>query len=147
MTRASFVVKDGTYRWFLVRGNPIEDQSGKIVRWFEATTDIDAQRRLVHDLSENVEYVRLLTEVLPAALWTAAPDGTAPSLSKNFYELTGHDSYRPLETWAEALHPDDHEVLQRMSAASRAVDLSRMRIGCEPSTGAVAGITPKHHPF
>jgi PAS domain S-box-containing protein len=33
------------------------------------------------------------------------------SLSKNFYELTGHDSNRPPETWVEALHPDDREVL------------------------------------
>jgi PAS domain S-box-containing protein len=105
-------VKNGTYRWFLVRGNPVEDRSGKIVRWFGTTTDIDAQRRLVQDLSENVEYVRLLTEVLPAVLWTAAPNGTVLSLSKNFYELTGHDSNRPPETWVEALHPDDHEVLE-----------------------------------
>jgi PAS domain S-box-containing protein len=105
-------VKNGTYRWFLVRANPIEERCGRIVRWFGTTTDIDAQRRLVQDLSENVEYVRLLTEVLPAVLWTATPNGTVLSLSKNFYELTGHDAHRPPETWVEALHPDDHKVLE-----------------------------------
>ena len=105
-------VKDGTYRCFLVRANPIKDQSGDIIRWFGATTDIDAQRRLVQDLSENVEYVRLLTEVLPAVQWTAASDGTILSLSKNFFELTGHDSNRPLESWVETVHPDDGEAVE-----------------------------------
>jgi PAS domain S-box-containing protein len=106
-------VKDGTYRWFLVRGNPIEDHAGTVVRWFGTTTDIDAQRRTVEDLSENVEYVRLLTEVLPAVLWTAAPDGRLLSLSNHFYELTGRDPARPLETWVEALHPEDYEAVAR----------------------------------
>jgi PAS domain S-box-containing protein len=36
--------RDGTYRWFLMRAEPLRDASGRIVRWFGAATDIDAQR-------------------------------------------------------------------------------------------------------
>jgi signal transduction histidine kinase len=32
--------KDGEYRWFLSRANPIRDSEGKIVRWFGTNTDI-----------------------------------------------------------------------------------------------------------
>ncbi|MGB7228754.1 MAG: sigma 54-interacting transcriptional regulator, partial [Candidatus Acidiferrales bacterium] len=33
--------KDGTYRWFLIRYNPLLDESGKVVRWYATGTDID----------------------------------------------------------------------------------------------------------
>lgn len=32
--------KDGVYRWWLVRGEPLRDQSGTIVKWFGTCTDI-----------------------------------------------------------------------------------------------------------
>lgn len=38
--------KDGEYRWFLSRANPIYDDSGKIVRWFGTNTDITEHREL-----------------------------------------------------------------------------------------------------
>ncbi|MGA8306173.1 MAG: sigma 54-interacting transcriptional regulator [Candidatus Acidiferrales bacterium] len=33
--------EDGTYRWFLIRYNPLLDESGKVVRWYATGTDID----------------------------------------------------------------------------------------------------------
>ncbi|MCX5744484.1 MAG: GAF domain-containing protein, partial [Proteobacteria bacterium] len=36
--------KDGTYRWFLARAQPIRDERGRVVRWFGTHTDITAQR-------------------------------------------------------------------------------------------------------
>ena len=32
---------DGTYRWWLIRGVPLQDASGGIVKWFGTCTDID----------------------------------------------------------------------------------------------------------
>jgi PAS domain S-box-containing protein len=32
---------DGTYRWFLMRGAPLRDDAGEIVRWFGTCTDIE----------------------------------------------------------------------------------------------------------
>ena len=51
---------DGESRWYLTRGNPAIDASGKILRWFGTNTDIHEQRRLdrrnrfVMDLDERV---------------------------------------------------------------------------------------------
>jgi formate hydrogenlyase transcriptional activator len=36
---------DGTYRWFLVRYNPLRDDQGQIVRWYIAGIDIDDRKR------------------------------------------------------------------------------------------------------
>ena len=45
--------KDGEYRWFLSRAQPIRDASGRITRWFGTNTDITEQR-------EQAEQIRLL---------------------------------------------------------------------------------------
>jgi PAS domain S-box-containing protein len=36
---------DGTYRWFLVRYNPLRDDQGQIVRWYIAGTDIEDRKK------------------------------------------------------------------------------------------------------
>ncbi len=36
---------DGSYRWFLMRGVPLRDASGSIVKWFGTGTDIDEMKR------------------------------------------------------------------------------------------------------
>ena len=37
--------KDGQYRWFLFRANPLRDEAGRITKWFGVNTDIDERRR------------------------------------------------------------------------------------------------------
>ncbi len=53
---------DGSYRWFLMRGVPLRDEAGKIVKWFGTCTDIDdikraaaEIRKLNRELEERVE--------------------------------------------------------------------------------------------
>jgi PAS domain S-box-containing protein len=36
---------DGEYRWFLVRGVPLRDQHGEIVKWYGTLTDIEDRKR------------------------------------------------------------------------------------------------------
>jgi PAS domain S-box-containing protein len=37
--------KDGKYRWFLIRYNPLLDESGEVMRWYATATDIDDRKR------------------------------------------------------------------------------------------------------
>jgi formate hydrogenlyase transcriptional activator len=37
--------KDGKYRWFLGRYNPVRDDQGNIIRWYATGTDIDDRKR------------------------------------------------------------------------------------------------------
>jgi PAS domain S-box-containing protein len=47
--------RDGNYRWFLVRFNPLRDGQGQITRWYAALTDIEDRKRAEDRLrSENV---------------------------------------------------------------------------------------------
>jgi len=44
---------DGVYRWHLGRGVPMRDSSGKIVKWFGTSTDIDDYKRAQQALEES----------------------------------------------------------------------------------------------
>jgi len=37
--------KDGQYRWFLIRYNPLRDERGNVLRWYATGTDIDDRKR------------------------------------------------------------------------------------------------------
>jgi PAS domain S-box-containing protein len=47
--------KDGNYRWFLVRYNPLRDDHGNIIRWYATGTDIEDRKRAEERMrDENV---------------------------------------------------------------------------------------------
>jgi len=45
--------RDGNWRWFLVRAQPIRDRDGRIRRWFGTNTDIDDRLRLERELTDG----------------------------------------------------------------------------------------------
>ncbi|RYZ23707.1 MAG: PAS domain S-box protein [Chitinophagaceae bacterium] len=46
---------DGVYRWFMARGTPMKDGTGKVMRWYGTTTDIDDQKRAEEALEEKIQ--------------------------------------------------------------------------------------------
>src|SRR5258706_12684528 len=46
--------KDGTFRWFLCRGNPIRNAAGDVVKWFGTCTDIENQKQNQQVLEEQI---------------------------------------------------------------------------------------------
>jgi diguanylate cyclase (GGDEF)-like protein/PAS domain S-box-containing protein len=46
--------KDGRYRWFLCRGNPIRDAAGEVVKWFGTCTDIESQKKNQQVLEDQI---------------------------------------------------------------------------------------------
>jgi formate hydrogenlyase transcriptional activator len=69
---------DGTYRWFLVRYNPLHDEQGRLVRWYLACTDIDERRRAEERLHQ--ENVALREEVDKASMFEEIV-GASPALT------------------------------------------------------------------
>ncbi len=69
--------RDGQYRWFLFRFNPILDEQGRLTRWYAAATDIEdrkqAEERLQHEnvaLREEIDKASMFEEIV----------GTSPAL-------------------------------------------------------------------
>ena len=62
---------DGSYRWFLVRYNPVRDDQGEVRRWYAACTDIEdrkqAEERLQREnaaLREELNQVSIFEEIV-----------------------------------------------------------------------------------
>src|SRR5713101_5961785 len=63
--------KDGKYRWFLLRYNPVRDEQGRVIRWYVAATDIEdrkqAEQRLQNEnvaLREEIDRASMLEEIV-----------------------------------------------------------------------------------
>src|ERR1700730_3316928 len=59
--------KDGKYRWFLIRYNPLLDESGQVIRWYATGTDIDDRKR-AEDRMRN-ETVALREEIVRSSMF------------------------------------------------------------------------------
>src|SRR5580658_9013744 len=74
-SEARFRGKDGKYRWFLLRWNPVRDEQGRVTRWYAAGTDIhdhkQAQQRLQNEniaLREEVDQASMFEEIVGSSI-------------------------------------------------------------------------------
>lgn len=59
--------KDGKYRWFLRRRNPVRDEQGRLTRWYSTATDIDDCRQAGQRLRD--ENIALREEIDQASMF------------------------------------------------------------------------------
>jgi formate hydrogenlyase transcriptional activator len=70
-TEGRLLRKDGKYRWFLLRYNPLRDEQGRLMRWYVAVTDIEdrkqAEQRLENEnvaLREEIDKASMFEEIV-----------------------------------------------------------------------------------
>jgi len=78
-TEVRLLGKDGKYRWFLFRRNPLRDEEGRILRWYSAGTDIDDRKQAEERLQR--ENVALREEIDKASMFEEIV-GSSPALQK-----------------------------------------------------------------
>jgi PAS domain S-box-containing protein len=83
---------DGSYRWFLARGNPVRDDRGVVTNWYVASTDIDERKKAEDRLRQ--ENVALREEVDKASMFEDIV-GESPALAavlSRVAKVAGSDS-------------------------------------------------------
>jgi len=65
--------KDGQYRWFLIRDNPLRDEQGRVLRWYGTRTDIEDRKRVEEALNKAQTLFENFFEFSPDAI--VATDG------------------------------------------------------------------------
>jgi PAS domain S-box-containing protein len=114
-----FLGADGRYRWFQVRGLPLRDARGHVVRWYALHTDIDDKKRAEKALLESERNLKLTIDTIPTLAWAARPDGSAEFFNQHYLEYVGFSAEQAQGWgWTDALHPDDRFEL---AAAWRAI--------------------------
>jgi PAS domain S-box-containing protein len=124
---------DGTYRWFLVRFNPLRDEQGQIRRWYVTCTDIEdrkiAEERLQHEnvalkqaeekIREQEAALRQMLDLTPQHVHVLTADARliyTNGIALKYHGSALHDwQLRPLLDWridelpVTLIHSDDRE--------------------------------------
>jgi PAS domain S-box-containing protein len=101
---------DGTYEWFKVRGRPIRNSAGEVVRWFGTALNIDHLVKAQAELQRSQRLYRAIGESINYGIWVCEPDGRNTYASESFLKLVGMTQEQCSSFgWGEVLHPDDAE--------------------------------------
>jgi PAS domain S-box-containing protein len=109
--------RNGQYRWFLFRTNPLFDEAGRLIKWFGVNIDIEDSKRAEDKLRKSELNLRQLTETIPQMLWSTDPDGKVEYSNARLQEFMGITAEEfEGHGWADCLHPDDREPTARLWA-------------------------------
>ncbi|PSM30986.1 hypothetical protein BVG81_007705, partial [Haliangium sp. UPWRP_2] len=116
---------DGHYRWWLIRGVSLHDESGKVINWFGTCTDVDDIKRTEEALRQardetesaneklraSEERFRLTIDEAPIGMALVSLDGHFVRVNRALCDIVG---YSPAElaqfTFHDITHPDDLEA-------------------------------------
>ena len=109
--------KDGSYRWFLVRYNPLLDGNGQIIRWYATGTDIEDRKQAETKLRQEERELRQLIDFLPQHVLVLDKDGTLLQVNKTMLDYKGLTLEEmkgggTRERINRDVHPDDLERVQ-----------------------------------
>ena len=115
--------RDGVFRWFLMRVEPLRDETGKIVRWYGACTDIETLKQTEAKLREDEREIRRITDLIPQAIVVQDPSGDPIYANQTTLDYTGlaADDVIAPHFRERIFHPDDLERLreERKTALGR----------------------------
>jgi len=104
---------DGVYRWWLIRGVPVKDKKGEILKWFGTCTDIDEIKKTDVVLRQSEEKFRNFFENSIVGKSMTTLDGKL-HINKAYHDILGYseDELNGLK-WQEITHPDELERDQK----------------------------------
>jgi len=99
---------DSAYRWFLIRGNPLRNELGEILKWCGTCVDIEDRKRREEDLRAPEFSWRQIVDNIPGLVVTTAAGGEVEFLNRQTLEYFGR-TREELKDWAliGAVHPGD----------------------------------------
>src|SRR5262245_24177548 len=112
---------DGAYRWFLIRVEPFRDDSGKIVRWYGTSTDIDDRKRVEEQLRRSEAFLAEGQRLSRTGTFWWRVDTNDIAWSAELYRIFDSDPGVPV-TLAQIgmrVHPEDLELFDDMIERAR----------------------------
>jgi PAS domain S-box-containing protein len=114
---------DREYRWFLVRGVPLRDRQGRIVRWYGTLTDIEDRQRaevalqsISRDLQESKARLEEAQRITHVGYWERDLVTSRITWSDETYRIFGLQPQKhpmDLDALRQKVHPEDWEFVAR----------------------------------
>ena len=112
--------KDGKYRWFLVRYNPLLDEQGRIERWYATAFDIEDRKRAEEALGSAERNLNQIINTIPTHIYVLNTEGSVQYVNQAVMDYTGlsledvkQEDYRD-----RVIHPEDFKRVRAGRAAS-----------------------------
>src|SRR5271168_3077931 len=116
------------YRWFLVRGVPLRDQNGKVIRWYGTLTDIEDRKRadealqlVSSDLQDSKAKLEEGQRIAHVGYWDWDLTSDRVIWSDETYRIYGlKPQEHPIDTAVlrKMIHPEDLEFVFRVAEES-----------------------------
>ena len=105
--------RDGAFRWFFVRAEPLRDDIGNVVKWYATSTDIEDRKQAEEKLRQDERELRRITDAIGAGIIVHDPDGTVIYANKAVLDYTGLtiDDVTRADLRSRIIHPEDFERL------------------------------------
>src|SRR5215469_4396797 len=99
---------DGSYRWFLVFANPLQDDSGSVVAWYGTNIEIEDRKQAEAALRARELSWRQIIDNIPGFVTTTGAMGEIQFFNHRVQEYFGKTN-EELKDWARigVIHPED----------------------------------------
>ena len=92
---------DGAYRWWLIRGAPLRDEDGKILKWFGTCTDIENIKEAEAAVEREQEFTHTLLDNIADGVVACDSQGKLVLFNRAAREWHGMDALAsPPEDWS-----------------------------------------------
>jgi PAS domain S-box-containing protein len=122
---------DGSYRWFLERAVPIQDENGKVKLWIGTYTDIHEQKHVLEQLRVKDQFMENILKTSPAHLCLlSGPKHICQFVTPGVYHMYGSRQYigRPASAiWPELDVFDFGKLLDQVYHEGVTVSINEFR--------------------
>jgi len=102
---------DGQYRWLWIRNVPLRDETGKIVKWYGTSADIEDRKRVEQTLRESEAYLAEGQRLAHTGSWAFDVPGNKYIYTSEeclrIFEIDAIQDWPTREAISRLIHPED----------------------------------------
>src|SRR5271163_1079783 len=112
---------DGEFRWFLFRGSPLRDRSGKVAKWYGTNTDLEERKRAEDALRASEASLLEAQRLTRTCSWKheiLSGKVTVSAEGLVMFGIKPEDDTSSVDFFLKRHHPEDRPELEQAFAAA-----------------------------
>jgi PAS domain S-box-containing protein len=112
---------DGEFRWFLFRGSPLRDRSGKVAKWYGTNTDLEERKRAEDALRASEAFLLQAQRLTRTCSWRhdiLSGKVTVSAEGLVMFGIEPEDDASSVDFFLKRHHPEDRPEVEQAYAAA-----------------------------